>query len=73
MVFRESRVADEVWAGVAPRALAGEALLIVLATSSTLSWWRPTQPGTASAHPETVVMMMHDRSGRRCRAVARPI
>ena len=30
MVFRESRVVDEVWAGVAPRALAGEALLIVL-------------------------------------------
>ena len=29
MVFRESRVVDEVWAGVAPRALAGEALLIV--------------------------------------------
>jgi hypothetical protein len=29
-VFRESRVVDEVWAGVAPRALAGEALLIVL-------------------------------------------
>ena len=30
MVFRESRVVDEVWAGFAPRALAGEALLIVL-------------------------------------------
>ena len=30
MVFRESRVVDDVWAGVAPRALAGEALLIVL-------------------------------------------
>ena len=30
MVFRESRVVDEVWAGVAPRALAGEALLILL-------------------------------------------
>jgi hypothetical protein len=30
VVFRESRVVDEVWAGVAPRALAGEALLIVL-------------------------------------------
>ena len=30
MVFRESRVVDEVWAGVAPRALVGEALLIVL-------------------------------------------
>ena len=30
MVFRESRVVDEVWAGVAPRALAGEVLLIVL-------------------------------------------
>ena len=30
MVFRESRAVDEVWAGVAPRALAGEALLIVL-------------------------------------------
>ena len=30
MVFRESRVVDEVWAGVAPRALAGEALLIVV-------------------------------------------
>ena len=29
-MFRESRVVDEVWAGVAPRALAGEALLIVL-------------------------------------------
>jgi len=29
-VFRESRVVDEVWAGFAPRALAGEALLIVL-------------------------------------------
>jgi hypothetical protein len=29
-VFRESRVVDDVWAGVAPRALAGEALLIVL-------------------------------------------
>ena len=35
MVFRESRVVDEVWAGVAPRALAGEALLIVRTTSST--------------------------------------
>ena len=33
MVFRESRVVDEVWAGVAPRALAGEALLIVLDNS----------------------------------------
>ena len=33
MVFRESRVVDEVWAGVAPRALAGEALLIVLGVS----------------------------------------
>ena len=30
MVFRESRVVDEVLAGVAPRALVGEALLIVL-------------------------------------------
>jgi len=30
VVFRESRVVDEVWAGFAPRALAGEALLIVL-------------------------------------------
>jgi hypothetical protein len=30
VVFRESRVVDDVWAGVAPRALAGEALLIVL-------------------------------------------
>ena len=29
-MFRESRVVDDVWAGVAPRALAGEALLIVL-------------------------------------------
>ena len=29
-MFRESRVVDEVWAGFAPRALAGEALLIVL-------------------------------------------
>ena len=29
-MFRESRAVDEVWAGVAPRALAGEALLIVL-------------------------------------------
>ena len=47
MVFRESRVVDEVWAGVAPRALAGEALLIVLDLRA-----RPTQPGTASAHPE---------------------
>ena len=37
MVFRESRVVDEVWAGVAPRALAGEALLIVLDNFETLS------------------------------------
>jgi hypothetical protein len=73
VVFRESRVVDEVWGRVAPRALAGEALLIVLdnfehavMVASHAAWNGPTTSSqTCYAVSEYVFLTMLPSHGRR--------